>query len=194
MSTVSRALRNASDVNADTKKAVMLLSQELNYQPNRLALSLRQKQTHSIGVIVPNLDYVLSTMVRGMDEVALEAGYTVMVCQSNESFKREVVNTKRLLDSLVDGFIISVSSETKSFDHFKKIQERNIPMVVFDRITPDLNAPCVRLDNEDGGFQATEHLIEQGYQHIAILTGPKNLGIRQQQAEWLFECTKEIQN
>ena len=92
---------------------------------------------------MPNLDYVLSMMVRGIDEVALEAGYTVMVCQSNESFGREIVNTKRLSESLVDGFIVSVSSETKIFDHFKKIQERELPMVVFDRVTPHLKAPSV---------------------------------------------------
>ena len=177
ISTVSRALRNAPDVNNETKQAVLRLSEELNYEPNKLALSLRQKQTHTIGVIVPNLDYVLSTMVRGIDEVALEAGYTVMVCQSNESYGREIVNTRRLLDSLVDGFIVSVSSETKIFDHFKKIQERGLPMVVFDRVTPDLIAPSVRLDNEEGGFLATEHLLEQGYKRIAVLAGPANLGV-----------------
>lgn len=177
VSTVSRAIRNASDVNKETKQAVMSLVEELNYHPNQLALSLRNKQTHTIGVIVPNLDYVLSMMVRGIDEVALEAGYTVMICQSNESFGREILNTRRLLESLVDGFIISVSSETKNFEHFKKIQEKEIPMVVFDRVTPHLKAPSVRIDNEDGGFQATEHLIEQGYKRIAILAGPKNLDI-----------------
>jgi DNA-binding LacI/PurR family transcriptional regulator len=177
ISTVSRALRNAPDVNPETRQAVLTLSEELSYQPSRLALSLQQKQTHTIGVIVPNLDYVLATMVKGIDEVALEAGYTVMVCQSNESFGREMVNTRRLLDSLVDGFIISVSSETKVFDHFKKIQRKGMPMVVFDRVDTDLVAPKVRLDNHDGGFQATEHLIEQGYRRIAILAGPKNLGI-----------------
>lgn len=190
-STVSRAMRNAPDVNSDTKKAVMALSEELNYHPNKLALSLKQKQTHNIGVIVPNLDYVLSTMVKGIDEVALEAGYTVMVCQSNESFGREMVNTRRLLDSLVDGFIISVSSETKVFDHFKKIQEKKMPMVVFDRVTPFLQAPGVRIDNEDGGFQATEHLIEQGYKRIAILAGPKNLGISNQRMEGYLNALKK---
>jgi DNA-binding LacI/PurR family transcriptional regulator len=191
ISTVSRALRNAGDVNSDTKKAVVALSEELNYQPNRLAISLREKQTHTIGVIVPNLDYVLSMMVRGIDEVALEAGYTVMVCQSNESFGREIVNTRRLLDSLVDGFIISVSSETKSFEHFKKIQERNLPIVVFDRVTPDLIAPSVRIDNEDGGFAATEHLIEQGYKRIAILAGPKNLGISNKRMDGYLNALKK---
>jgi DNA-binding LacI/PurR family transcriptional regulator len=191
ISTVSRALRNASDVNPDTKKAVMALADELQYQPNQLALSLRKQQTHTIGVIVPNLDYVLATMVKGIDEVALEAGYTVMVCQSNESFGREIVNTRRLLDSLVDGFIISVSSETKIFDHFKKIQEKEIPMVIFDRLIPNLEAPSVCLDNAEGGFIATEHLLEQGYKRIAILAGPKNLGISNSRLEGYLAALKK---
>ena len=191
LSTVSRALRNATDVNPDTKKAVMALSEELNYQPNKLALSLRQKQTHTIGVIVPNLDYVLSLMVRGIDEVALEAGFTVMVCQSNESFGREILNTRRLLESLVDGFIISVSSESKSFEHFKKIQERNLPVVVFDRVTPHLKAPSVRIDNEEGGFLATEHLIEQGYKRIAVLAGPENLGVSNSRMDGYLNALKK---
>ncbi len=191
VSTVSRAIRNASDINPETKKAVLALVEELNYQPNQLALSLRNKQTHTIGVIVPNLDYVLSMMVRGIDEVALEAGYTVMICQSNESFGREILNTRRLLESLVDGFIISVSSETKTFEHFKKIQEKNIPMVVFDRVTPELKAPSVRIDNEGGGFQATEHLIEQGYKRIALLAGPKNLDISNRRLEGYLNALKK---
>lgn len=191
ISTISRAIRNAADVNPETKRAVMALADELDYQPNRLALSLKQKQTHNIGVLVPNLDYVLSTMVKGIDEVALEAGYTVMVCQSNESFGREIVNTRRLLDSLVDGFIISVSSETKVFDHFQKILDKKMPVVVFDRVTPFLQAPGVRIDNEDGGFQATEHLIEQGYKRIAILAGPKNLQISNQRMDGYLKSLKK---
>jgi DNA-binding LacI/PurR family transcriptional regulator len=191
ISTVSRALRNAPDVNAETKKAVMALSEELHYQPNKLALSLQQKQTHTIGVIVPNLDYVLATMVKGIDEVALEAGYTVMVCQSNESFGRETVNTRRLSESLVDGFIVSVSSETKVFDHFRKIQDKRMPMVVFDRISPSLVAPNVKLDNFDGGLQATEHLIEQGYKRIAILAGPANLDISNERMKGYVAALKK---
>jgi DNA-binding LacI/PurR family transcriptional regulator len=191
ISTVSRSLRNAPDVSPDTKQAVIALSEELNYQPNKLALSLRQKQTHTIGVIVPNLDYVLSTMVKGIDEVALEAGYTVMVCQSNESYGREILNTRRLLDSLVDGLIISVSSETKLFDHFKKVQERGLPIVIFDRVTPNLIAPSVRIDNEEGGLLATEHLLEQGYRRIAILAGPANLGISNSRLEGYLKALKK---
>jgi len=183
-------MRNAPDISPETKQAVLLLSEELHYQPNRLALSLRQKQTHTIGVIAPNLDYVLSTMIRGIDEVALEAGYTVMVCQSNESFGREILNTGRLLDSLVDGFIVSVSSETKIFDHLKKIQARGLPMVVFDRVTPQLSAPSVRLDNEEGGYLATEHLLDQGYKRIAVLAGPANLGVSNTRVEGYLRSLK----
>lgn len=190
ISTVSRSLRNAPDVSPETKQAVMALSEELNYQPSKLALSLRQKQTHTIGVIVPNLDYVLSTMVKGIDEVALEAGYTVMVCQSNESYGREILNTRRLLDSLVDGLIISVSSETKLFDHFKKVQDRGLPIVIFDRVTPDLIAPSVRIDNVEGGLLATEHLLEQGYRRIAILAGPVNLGISNSRLDGYLKALK----
>jgi DNA-binding LacI/PurR family transcriptional regulator len=177
VSTVSRALRDAPDVSGQTRRAVQALSEKLNYQPSRLALSLQQNQTHTIGVLVPNLDYVLSTMIRGIDEVALEAGYTVMVCQSNESFGREILNTSRLLGSLVDGFLVSVSSETKTFDHIKKIKDKNVPLIIFDRVCPDLDTPRVIIDNTEGGFLATEHLIEQGYKRIAVLAGPKNLTI-----------------
>ena len=191
-STVSRALRNAPDVKLETRKAVISLSEELKYQPSRLALSLKQNQTHTIGVLVPNLDYVLSTMVRGMDEVALEAGYTVMVCQSNESFGREIVNTRRLMESLVDGFIISVSSETKSFEHIKKIREQQLPMVIFDRVSKDMIAPSVRIDNKEGGLLATTHLLEQGYRRIAILAGPKNLSISNDRMEGYLAALKKF--
>ena len=191
ISTVSRALRNASDINTETKKNILQLAEDLNYQPNRLALSLRQNQTNTIGVIVPNLDYVISTMVKGIDEAALEAGFTVIVCQSNESFGREVVNTRRMLNSLVDGFIISISSETKSSEHFKVLKEREIPFVVFDRVIPDLLASSVILDNEEGGFIATEHLIEQGYKKIAILAGPQTLGISNSRLEGYKKALKK---
>lgn len=190
-STVSRAMRNAPDVSIETRKAVMALSEELKYQPSKLALSLQQNQTHTIGVLVPNLDYVLATMVRGIDEVALEAGYTVMVCQSNESFGREIVNTRRLTESLVDGFIVSVSSETKTFEHFKKIVDKRLPMVVFDRVSSHITAPSVCIDNKDGGFQATEHLVQQGYKKIAILAGPKNLSISNDRLEGYLAALKK---
>lgn len=189
-STVSRALRDAPDVGEETRKAVKALAEELDYQPNKLALSLLRKQTNTIGIIIPNLDYVLATMIKGIDEVALDAGYTVMVCQSDESFGREIVNTKRLLDSLVDGFIISVSSETMVYDHIKKIQSKKIPLVLFDRVINNFNVPKVRLDNLEGGRIATQHLIDQGYKKIALLGGPENLNISNERIQGYLETLK----
>jgi LacI family transcriptional regulator len=190
-STVSRALRDAPDVSLETRNAVKKLAEELEYQPNKLALSLLKNQTNTIGVIIPNLDYVLSKMVRGIDEVALEAGYTVMVCQSDESYGREVLNTKRLLDSLVDGFIVSVSSETMVLEHIKKIQSKKIPLVLFDRVINNITVPKIRLDNAEGARLATQHLIDQGYKKIAILAGPENLGISNERKTGYLHTLKQ---
>ena len=190
-STVSRALRDAADVSIETRKAVKALAEELDYQPNKLALSLLKNQTNTIGVIIPNLDYVLATMVKGIDEVALEAGYTVMVCQSDESFGREILNTKRLLDSLVDGFIVSVSSETMVYEHIKKIQTKKIPLVLFDRVINNMNVPKISLDNVEGARLATQHLINQGYKRIAILAGPENLGISNDRKTGFIQTLKQ---
>lgn len=183
ISTVSRALRGQPDVNALTRKAVLELSERLDYQPNKAALSLLKKNTLTIGVVVPNLDYFFATAIGGIDEAALEAGYTVMVCQSNESYGREMINIKRMLESRVDGFIISVSSETIITDHFKRIEDKGIPMVFFDRDANELQAPKILLDNFEGGYKATMHLIEKGYSKIAFLGGPEKMSISQQRFE-----------
>jgi DNA-binding LacI/PurR family transcriptional regulator len=190
-STVSRALRNQPDINIETRKAVLQMAEELDYQPNKVALSLLKKHTYTIGIVVPNMDYFFATAIKGIDEMALEAGYTVMVCQSNESFGREVVNTRRLFESRVDGFIISVSSETKVFDHFKRLQEKDVPIVFFDRDISDLASPKVLLDNFDGAVQATEHLIQQGCQRIAFLGGPRNLSISNTRKEGYLAALKK---
>jgi DNA-binding LacI/PurR family transcriptional regulator len=169
VSTVSRALRGMPDVNPQTLKLVLRHAEKLDYQPNMAALSLVKKQTHTIGVIVPNLDYFCSTAIRGIDEAALEAGYTVMICQSNESYGREVVNTQRLMSSSVDGLIVSLSNETNNVDHFKRLLQKEIPILFFDRTHADLNASNVVLDNAFGGEQAAQHLIEQGCRRIVLL-------------------------
>jgi DNA-binding LacI/PurR family transcriptional regulator len=169
VSTVSRALRGMPDVNPQTLKLVLRHAEKVDYQPNMAALSLVKKQTHTIGVIVPNLDYFCSAAIRGIDEAALEAGYTVMICQSNESYGREVVNTQRLMSSSMDGLIVSLSNETNNVDHFKRLLQKEIPIVFFDRTHVDLDASNVVLDNAYGGEQAVQHLIEQGCRKIVLL-------------------------
>ena len=183
ITTVSRAMRDFPDVNAQTRQAVLQMAQQLDYQPNQVALSLVTSHTHSIGVIVPNLDYFFATAVRGIDEMAIEAGYTVLTCQSNESYGREITNTQRLMNGRVDGLIVSLSSETSNVDHFRRLLQRSVPMVFFDRVGSDLDATKVVLDNYDGAVQAVSHLIEQGCQRIAYLAGPSNLSISNQRKE-----------
>ena len=191
ISTVSRALRGQPDVNPTTRKAVMELSEKLDYQPNKAALSLLKKHTSTIGVLVPNLDYFFSAAIKGIDEAALEAGYTVMVCQSNESYGKELINTKRLLESRVDGFIVSISSDTKIIDHFKKIQDKGIPLVFFDRDVAAINSSKVVLNNFEGGYLATKHLIANGYSRIAFLGGPEKMLISNQRFEGYKAALKE---
>ena len=138
VSTVSRALRGMPDVNPQTMKEILRHAEKIDYQPNMAALSLVKKQTHTIGVIVPNLDYFCANAIRGIDEAALEAGYTVMICQSNESYGREVVNTQRLMSSSVDGLIVSLSNESNNIDHFKNLQEINLDFLEMRR-DPELD-------------------------------------------------------
>jgi LacI family transcriptional regulator len=183
ISTVSRAMRDFPDVNPATRQAVLQMAEQLDYQPNQVALSLVTKHSHSIGVIVPNLDYFFATAVRGIDEMALEAGYTVLTCQSNESYGREITNTQRLVNTRVDGLIVSLSSATSNVDHFRRLLQRGTPMVFFDRVGTDLEASKVVLDNKNGAVQAVTHLIEQGYRRIAFLGGPASLFISNQRKE-----------
>ncbi len=177
ISTVSRALRGMPEVNQETRDAVLKLSKEIDYEPNMLATSLLKRQSNLIGVVVPNMDYFFSTAVKGMDEAALEAGYTVVACQSNESYGREVTNVQRLIQSHVDGFIVSLSSETQNTDHFKRIIKKNTPLIFFDRDCSDIDAPKVLLDNYDGAQQAVNHLLSMGYKKIAYLGARVNLSI-----------------
>lgn len=183
ISTVSRALRGQPDIHPDTKKAVLALAEQMDYCPNKAALTLAGGHTQTIGVLVPNLDYFFATAVKGIDEEALKAGYTVMVCQSNESYERELINTRRLHESRVDGFIMSISSETSNTAHLQRLCSRGVPFVFFDRDTADIIAPKVLLNNRQGGFLATDHLIRQGCRRIAFLGGPPGLSISSQRFE-----------
>ena len=179
-STVSRALKDHPDISPETKKLVNDLSKKLNYEPNPIALSLRSQKTNTIGVIVPEIiHFFFSTVISGIEEVAYDAGYSVMFCQSNESYEKEVIDTKALLSHRVDGLLVSYSRETKNFDHFKKVQDRNVPLVFFDRTPKDIDAPKVIINDEQAANSATLHLIDQGCKKIAHLAGPLTLQISQ---------------
>lgn len=175
-STVSRALKDHPDINVDTKKAVNELAGKLKYRPNAVALSLKNSRSNTIGVIIPEIvHYFFSSVISGIDDVASQKGFTVIICQSNESFEREVANARTLLSHRVDGILVSISKETHSFDHLLDLQEGGIPLVFFDRVAPEINADQVITDDIEAAYKATHHLIETGRKRIAHFAGPQNL-------------------
>jgi LacI family repressor for deo operon, udp, cdd, tsx, nupC, and nupG len=176
ISTVSRALRGLPEIHPDTRSAVVKLAEELDYQPNQLAKNLAKSRTKTIGVIVPNLSYhFFSAMLNSIEEAALQAGYSVLVCQTNESYLREITNIQNLLRSQVEGFIISLSRDTDNYEHVERLARKNIPLVLFDRYAESIDVSKVIVDNEAAAFKATEHLIENGCRQIGFLAGPAQL-------------------
>jgi LacI family transcriptional regulator len=176
ISTVSRALHDAYDVSPETRRKVVELAEQLDYKPNPYAVSLVKHQTNIIGVLLPEIAiHYFSTVVKGLQDVAYSAGYNVMFFISSESLEREKAILKQLSSSSLDGLIASVSSETSSSEHFQKLIDRGLPVVLFDRILPDLNVSKVIQDDYQGAYNATQHLVQQGFKRIAHLGGPKNL-------------------
>ncbi|SHF44723.1 transcriptional regulator, LacI family [Mariniphaga anaerophila] len=179
-STVSRALKNHPDISEDTKRAVNELAEKLNYQPNAVALSLKRQRSNTIGVIIPEIvHYFFSSVISGIEDVAYEASFNVIICQSNEMADREKANIKTLLANQVDGILVSVSKATKDFSHLEKIKNSEVPLVFYDRIIPGFKADQVIIDDFDASYRATKHLIDIGKKRIAHFAGPKNLLIGQ---------------
>lgn len=177
-STVSRALSDHPDIKDETKKKVQQLADEFYYKPNSIAQSLKNNRTTIIGVIVPEIKHdFFSSAISGIEEVAYHAGYTIIVCQSNENFEREVVNTNSLINQRVAGIAASISQNTINGDHFKSVVARGIPLVFFDRACNDVAVSKVIIDDEKSAFNAVSHLIAKGYKRIAHFTGPRDLEI-----------------
>jgi LacI family transcriptional regulator len=193
-STVSRALKDHPDISSDTKKAVNALAEKLNYQPNIVALNLRQKKTNTIGVIIPELvHFFFSTVIAGIEDVAYQAGYNVILTQSNESYQREVLDVKALFNSRVDGMLLSLSRETTNFDHIEYILSKGVPIVFYDRMYNNPNSSKVIVDDYVGAKEAVMHLIEQGCKRIAHLQGAPNLIISKDRLRGYQDALTEMQ-
>ena len=175
-STVSRALRNHPDISTKTKARVRALAAQANYQPNLIAQSLQTRRSNNIGVIVPEIrNTFFATVISGIEEVAYEAGFTIMVCQSNDTYAREVVNTRALVANRVAGMIVSTSQETVDYNHLQTIIAQRIPLVLFDRIIEELRVSKVVVDDYNGAYNAVSYLIKQGRKRIAHIGGIESL-------------------
>lgn len=180
-SSVSRALRNHPDISQKTKDKVLAMAAHTNYQPNLIAQSLQNKRSNNIGVIVPEIrNTFFSTVISGIEEVAYQAGYTIMVCQSGDTYEREVLNTKALAANRVAGMLVSASQETSDFSHLNTVMAQGIPLVLFDRVVEEVQACKVIVDDYAGAYAATTHLLKQGYKNIAHLGGSSSVYVSEQ--------------
>jgi DNA-binding LacI/PurR family transcriptional regulator len=170
--TVSRALKGHASIGEKTTRSVQELADKLGYQRNAIASSLRNSKTNTIGVIIPHIHRpFLSAAINGIEQVANEAGYNVIISQTNDSYQKEVANSQTLYASRVDGLLVSLAMETKDYEHFRPFQNKGIPLVFFDRVCPEIESGKVVIDNFSAAYKATEHLILNGYRRIAHVAG-----------------------
>jgi len=178
MTTISRALSDHHSIGAATKQAVLKLAKKLNYQPNHLAAALRKGKSKLLGVIVPYIEgRFFASVVHGIETAASKAGYSIIICQSGEDVAHERKNVETLLSAQVAGILVSVSRTTLDFRHFEKVRKHGVPLVFFDRLLEGDNVNAVVLNDREGGYQATRHLLEQGCRRVAHLAGLQHLNI-----------------
>jgi LacI family transcriptional regulator len=181
ISTVSKALKNSEEISRDTKEKVQAFAKLYNYKPNNIAISLKNKRTKNIGVVIPDIvHHFFTTVIRGIEKYANAKGYNVIVCLSEESFDKEVINMEMLANGSIDGFIMSLSSETQQkgdYNHLKEVTEQGIPVVLFDRITNEVECDKVIIDDALGAYMATKKFIEQGKTKIALITTDDYLSV-----------------
>jgi len=191
-STVSRALKDHPDISLKTKKAVKALAENLRYEPNDIALSLRNAHSKIIGVIIPEIvHYFFSSVISGIEDVSYKAGYTVIICQSNEDYEKEKSIIHTLMSRRVDGILASVSKTTTDYSHFEELKKSYIPLVFYDRV---LNLPFtdrVIVDDFTGSYKAVEHLIKMGCRRIAHLATTQELQIGRNRKNGYLQALKD---
>ncbi len=170
--TVSRGLKDHPAIRKDTKKRILDAARKMGYQQNTFASNLRRRRSNTIGVIIPRLNsYFMSTVIAGMEKVANQGGYNLIISQSQESFKKEIVSVNTMYDSRVDGLMVSLAYDTADTDHFEVLLKKKIPIIFFDRVIDHPNCTSIVIDNRQAGFDATHHLLNQGCQRIVHIAG-----------------------
>lgn len=191
ISTVSRALSDSYDISEETKKKVLKLAKELNYQPNPFARSLRQRSSKTIAIILPDIaNNFFSVAINGIEEVAQANGFHVLIYLTHENHVKEAAIIRHLLNGRVDGILMSLSSETEDFSHLEELKESGLPIVFFDRISESIETVKITTNDLESGYLATSHLLEKGCKKIAFLTISGNLSIEQQRMKGYLESLK----
>ncbi len=164
----------------------------MGYRPNVMAANFRTKKTNTIGVIVPLINrHFFSSVISGIEEVAYNLGFAVVISQSNDNFEKEAKIAHTLFSNRVDGLILSLAMGTSSYEHLKLFSDKNIPMLFFDRVADEIDVHKIVVNDFGGGYKATQHLIEQGAKRVAHIGGPLNLGIYKDRQKGFQEALKE---
>lgn len=192
VSTVSKALSNSPEISEPTKIKVQEFAKLKNYKPNNIAVNLKSKRSKTIGVVIPNiLNPFFAKVFSGIEKLANERGYNVITCISNESLKKEITAMDMLSNGTIDGFILSIADETQKeheFKHFKEAIADDIPIVMFDRISDEVNCDKVIVDDFDSAVNAVNHLVATGSKRIALLSNIDNTSVGKLRAEGYLEA------
>lgn len=170
--TVSRGLKDHPAIKKDTRKKIKDTAVEMGYQHNMFARNLRVKNTNTIGVIIPRLNsYFMATVISGMEKIANQRGYILIISQSQENVEKEIASVNTMFNSRVDGLLVSLAYDTDNITHFDALLKKQIPVIFFDRVVEHPNCTCVVIDNTKAAYDATTHLIDEGCKRIVYIGG-----------------------
>lgn len=195
ISTVSKALKDSLEISLETRQKVQAFAKFYNYKPNNIALSLKNRKTKNIGVIIPEIvHYFFSKAINGIELVANKRGYNVIIGLSNESFDKEVLNMEMLANGSIDGFILSIAKETLSmqdYHHFNETINQGMPIVMFDRVVDEIKCDKVIVDDVNGAKKAVNKLISNGCKNIAIITTKDYISVGKLRTQGYIEALEK---
>lgn len=194
VSTVSKAFQGSYDISPQTRERVLALAQKLNYEPNPYASSLRKQKSNTIAIVIPEIaNNFFALAIRGIESVAQQKGYHVLIYLTHEDHAKEVAFTRHLLSGRVDGVLMSLTDGTQNHDHLNQLQHKGIPIAFFDRIYEELPTAHITTNDFQSGYAATSHLIGQGCRRVAHLYLSKNLSISNRRKEGYLQALKDHQ-
>ena len=195
ISTVSKALSNSKEISEDTTQKIQAFAKLYNYRPNNIALSLKNRKTNTIGIIIPEIvHHFFSKVIRGVELVANKRGYNVIIGLSNESFSKEVINMEMLANGSIDGFILSMSKETllqQDYHHYNETMNQGMPIVMFDRVVSEIKCDKVIVDDFNGAKNAVQKLISNGCKHIALITTKDYVSVGRLRTQGYLDALEE---
>lgn len=198
VSTVSKALHDSNEISPETIERVKALAKFLNYKPNKMALSLKNSKTYTIGVIIPNiLNHFFAKALYAIETEATKQGYNIITCLSNELQSKENNSLQLLSNGSVDGFILSLAEETQivnNLDHINSILQQHIPIVLFDRVSDDIDCDKVIIDDFGAAYEATKHLLSEERKHIILISNIEDLSVGKLRTSGYLEALKESAN